>query len=86
MGTQEYQRVHTDEDHRRTQNRQRAIEERVKVAELMAEVPLLHEKQMIQNEVAVMEMRERLAKVQARARAYTSTPFHDFHEGYQKQT
>ena len=39
---------------------------------MMAEDSLLLEKQMIQNEAAVMEMKERLAKAQARARAYTN--------------
>ena len=60
------------------------IEEQVKVAELMAEATLLQEKQMIQNEA--VEMKEKLAKAQARARAYTSTAFDDFHEEYQQQT
>ena len=54
----------------------------------MAEDSLLLEKQMIQNEAAVMEMKERLAKAQARARAYTNIALDDFHEGeeYQQQT
>ena len=62
------------------------IEEQVKVAELMAEATLLQEKQMIQNEAVVMEMKEKLAKAQARARGYTSTAVDDFHEEYQQQT
>ena len=43
---------------------------------------------MIQNKAAVMEMEERLAKVQVRSRAYTSIALDDFHEteGYQQQT
>ena len=44
----------------------------MKLAELMAEASLLQEKQVIQNEAAVMETKERLGKVQARARAYTN--------------
>ena len=46
----------------------------------MAEASLLQEKQTIQNEAAVMEMKERLAKAQTRARAYTSIKLDDFHE------
>ena len=43
---------------------------------------------MIQNEAAAMETKERLAKVQARARAYTNIAHDHFHEneGYQQQT
>ena len=43
-------------------SKEKEIEERVKLAELMAEASLLQEKQVIQNEAAVMEMKERLAK------------------------
>ena len=54
----------------------------------MAEASLLQEKQVIQNEAAVMEMKERLVKDQARARAYTNIALDDFHEAerYQQQT
>ena len=43
---------------------------------------------MIQNEVGVMEMEERLAKAEVRTRAYTNIALGDFHEaeGYQQQT
>ena len=53
----------------------------------MAEASLLQEKQVIQNEAAVMEMKERLVKDQARARAYTNIALDDFHEAerYQQQ-
>ena len=53
-------------------SREKDLEEPEKLAELMAEDSLLLEKQMIQNQAAVMEMKERLAKAQARARAYTN--------------
>ena len=54
----------------------------------MAEASLLQEKQVIQNEAAVMEMKEKLAKAQARARTYTNIVLDDFHEAerYQQQT
>ena len=54
----------------------------------MAEASLLQEKQVIQNEAAVMEMKEKLGKAQARARAYTNIALDDFHEAerYQQQT
>ena len=60
----------------------------VKLAELMAEASLWQEKQVIQNEEAVMEMKEKLAKAQARARAYTNIALDDFHEAerHQQQT
>ena len=69
-------------------SKKKEIEEWVKSAELMAEASLLQEKQVIQNEAAVMEMKERLAKTQARARAYNNIALDDFHEteGYQQQT
>ena len=69
-------------------SKEKEIGEWGKLAELMAEALLLQEKQMIQNEAAVMEMKERLAKAQARARAYTDIALDDFHEaeGYQQQT
>ena len=41
----------------------------MKLAELMAEASLFQEKRVIQNKAAVMEIKERLAKAQARARA-----------------
>ena len=43
---------------------------------------------MIQNEAAVMEMKERLAKAQATATAYINIVLVDFHEaeGYKQQT
>ena len=58
----------------------------MKVAELMAQTSLLQEKRMIQNEAVIVEMKERIVKVQARARACTSIALDDFHEGYQQQT
>ena len=69
-------------------SKEKDIEERVKLAELMAEASLWQEKQVIQNEEAVMEMKEKLAKAQARARAYTNIALDDFHEAerYQQQT
>ena len=69
-------------------SKEKEIEKWVKLAELMAGASLLHEKQVIQNEGAVMEMKERLAKAQARTRAYTNIALDDFHEstGYQQQT
>lgn len=65
--------------------KRKKMEEWVKVADLMT-VASLEEKKMIQNEEAVMEMKERLAKAQVRARAYTSILLDDFHEEYQHQT
>ena len=43
---------------------------------------------MIQNEAAVMEMKERLAKAQATATAYINIALVDFHEveGYKQRT
>ena len=38
-------------------SKEKEIEERVKLAELMAEASLLQEKQVIQNEAAVIEMK-----------------------------
>ena len=54
----------------------------------MAEASLFQEKQMIQNEAAVTEMKERLAKAQATATAYINIVLVDFHEaeGYKQQT
>ena len=86
LQTPEYQRVHLDQDYQSATKLSKEIEEQVKVAELMAEATLLQEKQMIQNEAVVMEMKEKLAKTQARARAYTSIAVDDFHEEYQQQT
>ena len=69
-------------------SKEKEIEERVKLAELMAEASLLQEKQVIQNEAAVMEMKEKLGKAQARARAYTNIALDDLHEAewHQQQT
>ena len=69
-------------------SKEKEIEEQMKLAELMAEASLLQEKQVIQNEAAAMETKERLAKVQARARAYTNIAHDHFHEneGYPQQT
>ena len=64
------------------------MEEPVKLSDFMAEASLLQEKQMIQNEAAAMEIKERLANAQAKARANTNIALDDFHEaeGYQQQT
>ena len=69
-------------------SKEKEIEERVKLAELMAEASLLQEKQVIQNEAAVIEMKQNLAKAQARARAYTNIALDDLHEAewHQQQT
>ena len=42
----------------------REIEEKVKVAELIAEAELLQEKQIIQNEAEKLKIKERLVKTQ----------------------
>ena len=48
----------------------REIEEKMKVAELIAEAELLQQKQMIQNEAEKLKTKERLAKAKARIQAY----------------
>ena len=50
----------------------REIEDKVKVAELMAEAELLQQKQMIQNEAEKLKIKERLVKVKARVQAYNN--------------
>ena len=59
----------------------------MKLAKLMAEASLLQRKRVIQNKAAIMEMKERLTKAQARTRAYTNIVVNDFHEAevYQQQ-
>ena len=50
----------------------REIEEKMKVAELIAEAELLQQKQMIQNEAEKLKIKERLAKAKARIQAYNN--------------
>ena len=52
----------------------------------MAEPSLLQEKQVIQNEAEVMEMKEKLAKAQARARAYNNIALDNLHEAIVSRT
>ena len=53
-------------------SRDREIEEKMKVAELIAEAELLQQKQMIQNEAEKLKIKERLAKAKARIQAYNN--------------
>ena len=62
------------------QSAKKDIEERLKLAELMTEVSFLQEKQTIQKEAAVMEIKEGLAKARTSARAYTNIALDGFHE------
>ena len=50
--------------------RDREIEEKMKVAELIAEAELLQQKQMIHNEAEKLKIKERLVKAKARIQAY----------------
>ena len=50
--------------------RDREIEEKMKVGELIAEAELLQQKQMIQNEAEKLKIKKRLAKAKARIQAY----------------
>ena len=52
--------------------RDRETEEKMKVPELIAEVELLQQKQMIQNEAGKLKIKERLAKAKARIQAYNN--------------
>ena len=45
------------------------MEEKMKVAELIAEAWLLEQKEMIQNEAEMLKIKERLAKIQAKLEA-----------------
>ena len=47
----------------------REMEEKMKVAELIAEAWLLEQKEMIQNEAEMLKIKERLAKIQAKLEA-----------------
>ena len=50
----------------------REIEEKMKLAELIAKAELLQQKQMIQNEAEKLKIKERLAKAKARIQAYNN--------------
>ena len=52
--------------------RDRETEEKMKVPELIAEVELLQQKQMIQNEAGKLKIKERLAKAKARIQTYNN--------------
>ena len=57
---------------RSSKTRDKEIEEKMKVAELIAEAELLQQKQMIQNEAEKLKIKERLAKAKARIQAYNN--------------
>ena len=67
-------------------SKEKEIEEQVMIVKLMAEASLLQKKQMIQSEVVVMEMKEKLEKAQARGRTYTNIALDNLHEECQQQT
>ena len=53
-------------------SKEREIEDKVKVADLMAEAKLLQQKQIIQNEAGKLKIKERLAKAKSRVQAYNN--------------
>ena len=63
----------------------RDTEEKMKVAELIAEAELLQQKQIIQNEAEKLKIKERLAKAQARIQAYNNIELENGNEREQLQ-
>ena len=63
----------------------REIEEKIKVADLIAEVELLQQKQIIQNEAEKFKIKERLAKAQARIQSYNNIELENGNEREQLQ-
>ena len=53
-------------------SRDSEIEEKMEVAQLIAEAELLQQKQMIQNEAEKLKIKKRLAKAKARIQAYNN--------------
>ena len=53
-------------------SKDREIEEKIRVAELIAEGEVLQQKQMIQNEVEKLKIKHRLAKAKGRIQAYNN--------------
>ena len=66
-------------------SRDREIEEKMKVAEVIAEAELLKQQQMIQNEAEKLKIKERLAKAKARIQAYNNTELEGREEKEQLQ-
>ena len=63
---------HLERQHHPNHHGTSGTEEKMKVAELIAEAELLQQKQMIQNEAEKLKIKERLAKAKARIQAYNN--------------
>ena len=58
-------------------SKEKEIEDKIKVAELMAEAELLEEKQILETEARKLKIKEELAKAKARLSAYDNIPVDD---------
>ena len=63
---------HLERQHHPNHHGTSGTEEKMKVAELIAEAELLQQKQMIQNEAEKLKIKERLATAKARIQAYNN--------------
>ena len=66
-------------------SRDREIEEKMKVTDLIAEAELLQQKEMIQNEVQKLNIKERLVKAKPRIQAYNNIELEGCKEKEQPQ-
>ena len=62
---------------REVSEKEKEIEDKIKVAELMAEAELLEEKQILETEARKLKIKEELAKAKARLSAYHNIPVDD---------